>query len=80
MSPDQAIMLKSLLKETPDEIIPDLFLGNMSHSRDKNLLQSLGIDTVIQIGREVYSPPHDGAFKYRPFGYDQEADLKPILE
>ena len=75
-------MLKSLMKGTPDEIVPGLYLGNLSHSNDKDTLSSLGIETIIQIGGSFYPPPHEGSFKYHPlaFGDSPTADLPAQLE
>ena len=71
-------MLKSLTKTTPDEIVPGLFLGNVSHSKDKDLLTSLGIETIIQISGDPSQPPYEDSFKYLllAFGDSFTADLR----
>ena len=61
---DNEPMLKSLLKQTPDEILEYLYLGNLTHSKNLDLLKARNIHTIIQISGEKLEPPFQKEFTY----------------
>ena len=65
------------MKSEPDLIIDRLYLGNLSHSNKKDVLQKLGVQVVLQISTEPSEFPFPESFEYYPFNFGDcpEEDL-----
>ena len=54
------------MKETPDKILENLYLGNMSHSQDYEVLKKLGIKIIISINSVPSDITFGNEFIYLP--------------
>ncbi len=47
LSNDEQHIVESLMKAEPDLIVDKLFLGNLSHSKKKDVLKKLGVSVIL---------------------------------
>ncbi|GJP29007.1 hypothetical protein CLOM_g13 [Closterium sp. NIES-68] len=62
--PYTPITTSSLFHSPPDLIDNKLYLGNLNSASDKELLDGLGIKSILTIASNVGPPKFPGAFKY----------------
>ncbi|CAI5463513.1 unnamed protein product [Closterium sp. Yama58-4] len=58
------VTTSSLFHSPPDLILDKLYLGNLNSASDKELLDGLGIKSILTIASNVGPPKFPGAFKY----------------
>ncbi|TNV75357.1 hypothetical protein FGO68_gene13665 [Halteria grandinella] len=54
-----------------------LYLGNVSHAHNLEILKSKGIQVILQVSGEITEPPHPEHFEYHQFvlGDSEQADI-----
>ena len=75
LSNDDRIVVESLMKTEPDLIIDNLYLGNLSHSKMKDVLKRLGVSVILQISSEEYPLEFPDDFEYHPFEFGDFSEV-----
>lgn len=85
MAPDHSFWkeLESFLDHTPTLVVPGLYLGNACHAANWNLLQTLGISSILNVTDEIsnyFEGNSEIQYKRIPILDDSQADISEFLE
>ena len=64
MDKEEALIYRSIAKPRPDMVLPNLYIGNLSQAKNKEVLNNLQIQSIVQISDSNQPPLYPNDFDY----------------